>query len=1379
LFNLIKFLFKFSPKVVAIAILGGILSGISSAALIGIINSGINKPKEEKLTLLLAFVGLGLIMLISGIVSKISLILLAQSAVFELRLSLSKQIIEAPLKFLETYGGPRLIASLIDDVQIVAGTLLGVPALCINFATVLICLIYIGWLSLWVLGSVILFTVIGVLSYYTFLTRAWNYLRQAREIQNKLFADFRALTQGMKELKLNSSRRDAFFSEELEKTALTYRGFSTKGSQIYAGSDSWGQFLFITLMGLIIFVLPLLVQTDSGSLTGYVLALLYIMAPLEVMVNFFPNIGRAQIALQQIQSLGLTLSEEKKEKKAENNQSEIVFKELNLEQTVYHYLSDHEEKGFQIGPLDLTIKAGETVFLVGGNGSGKTTLLKLLTGLYLPDEGEITINGTKLSIENSNWYRSHFSAVFSDFYLFDKLLGLDNPLLDKTAADYLERLQLQEKVTITKGRFSTIDLSQGQRKRLALLTSFLENKDFYVFDEWAADQDPVFKNIFYKELLPELKAKGKTLLVITHDDRYFSLADRVIKLDYGQLEEINPKDFPSIEGSKTIKQLASTIKPNNAPELSLSLKNNPPNELKSNEGFPKDFFGAALLKGFLKDNLANNQESEGENRTLLLTLVSFLFFGVFGFISLTVLRTPQMVSPNHSTTEFSAERAFNHVQEIARKMHPVGTAENENVRNYILAVAQQLGLQSEIVEAETLEKIRDEIKGGTTKNILVKIPGTEGNHKIAFSSHYDSTPYSYGAADNGAAVGMMLETMRVIKTEKPLKNDLLFIFTDGEEETMLGGRGLRDSTGLYREIDLIFNFEARGTSGPSIMFETSSDNNWLIQNLSESGANILATSVSADLYELMPNLTDFTIFKENNLNGLNFAFIGNGDKYHSLLDNTENLSIESILYQGNCSLSLARHFGNLNVFKNNTGNSVYFSLPGFFVNYSESWVLPGTLFSLGLLAVVIFWGIKKKRLSGKGIILGFLSFIAILFISLILSLIIGFFAKLIFLSLGGKADEAKYTADYIVYGGALLAVGLHYVFCSGLWRKIYNLNLTVGILTGWCLILFAAVFLFPGGSYLFFWSVLGGLIACLILIFRKSPSITKLFEFTVMLLFSIPAILVIFPLIYLLSEAFGENSLSGVMVLITLLMTSMATLGLVIPNSMKKSIPAVFGLAALIFLIAGILPRNNTKQTPAYKNLFFAQNNNTRKAVWASADGNINEWTIQFLGEKPEKGKISEIFPSNYASFLYKPVQNIDIPSPDLQLIDEVNTPENRILKLKINSGGNSPVIYLFAPLENGIQKIKFKNAILNLNEYPLYAKDGYRKLLTYFAIPQKGLEFTVETAKNAKVTLLVTGQRYGLPDIFQQNKPVLPENIIFSDLMYNNSTLITKSFDF
>jgi putative ATP-binding cassette transporter len=260
------------------------------------------------------------------------------------------------------------------------------------------------------------------------------------------------------------------------------------------------------------------------------------MLPMDNIVNNLPHLSRASIALQKIESLGLSLAS-----RAEESTVVPPFKSswqpLEFKAVTYPYYSHEEEdRSFILGPIDLTLHPGELIFIVGGNGSGKSTLAKLITGLYIPESGEIWLDGQPVNRHNREWYRQHFSVVFSDFYLFESLLGLENTDLDTQAQKYLKQLQLERKVKVESGKLSTTALSQGQRKRLALLTAYLEDRPIYLFDEWAADQDPDFKEIFYTEFLKELRNRGKTLLVISHDDHYFHLADRIIKLNYGKVE---------------------------------------------------------------------------------------------------------------------------------------------------------------------------------------------------------------------------------------------------------------------------------------------------------------------------------------------------------------------------------------------------------------------------------------------------------------------------------------------------------------------------------------------------------------------------------------------------------------------------------------------------------------------------------------------------------------------------------------------------------------------------------------------------------------------------------------------------------------------------
>jgi len=379
--------------------------------------------------------------------------------------------------------------------------------------------------------------IVGVASYQALVIKAMGYLRAARQEQNALFRHYRALTEGIKELKIHQRRRDVFLTRALQATSDTMRGANVKGLAYYAAAESWGQFLFFLFIGLLIFVLPVLRHVNSATLAAYSLTMLYITGPLQVILAFIPALGRARIALQQVEALGISLESAGPEKvPAVNLVPANSPSLLELANVTHTYRQEHDDSSFMLGPIDLTFRPGEMTFIVGGNGSGKTTLAKIITGLYSPEQGAITLNGERIMEESSEYYRQHFSAVFSDFFLFESLLGLESMEVDEHARAYLSKLRLDQKVSIKDGALSTIDLSRGQRKRLALLTAYLEDRPFYVFDEWASDQDPVFKETFYLELLPELKSRGKTLIVITHDEKYFSLADRIVELDYGKLQ---------------------------------------------------------------------------------------------------------------------------------------------------------------------------------------------------------------------------------------------------------------------------------------------------------------------------------------------------------------------------------------------------------------------------------------------------------------------------------------------------------------------------------------------------------------------------------------------------------------------------------------------------------------------------------------------------------------------------------------------------------------------------------------------------------------------------------------------------------------------------
>ncbi|MDF3059735.1 MAG: cyclic peptide transporter [Rariglobus sp.] len=525
-------------------------SGICNAGLIAMVNRVLNGTGTPGAALVWAFVALGIGRLGSNFLAQFALAHFAQSATANLRRDLIRKILGVPLRQLEEVGTPRLMVTLTEDVTSITEAMLAIPTTAVNLSILLGGAVYLGWLSPMVLMAMFVFIVIGAVIYRLLIQSGFKQLLAARSEQDRLFRNFRSLTEGIKELKLHRERRGVFLSDNVQTTTEACRRWAVAAEVRFIIAQNWSQFLFFTLIGLILFLLPRIEHLDPHALTGYVVATLYLMGPLSGALGSLSIFGRASASLRKIEELGLALRVPAPDADTGScRTAPASFDHLALVNVTHSYRRENEEKPFMIGPISLSFRTGELVYLVGGNGSGKSTLAKILTGLYVPEGGEIRVNGEIIDHRNRDDYRQHFSAVFADFHLFDSLIGLHSPTRDAQAREYLEQLHLDHKVSISNGRLSTTELSQGQRKRLALLTAYLEDRAFYLFDEWASDQDPLFKEVFYTRLLPDLKARGKTILVITHDDHYFHLADRVIKLDYGQIVS----DAPGAEvGTETV-----------------------------------------------------------------------------------------------------------------------------------------------------------------------------------------------------------------------------------------------------------------------------------------------------------------------------------------------------------------------------------------------------------------------------------------------------------------------------------------------------------------------------------------------------------------------------------------------------------------------------------------------------------------------------------------------------------------------------------------------------------------------------------------------------------------------------------------------------------
>ncbi|WP_378107818.1 cyclic peptide export ABC transporter [Cohnella cellulosilytica] len=508
-----------------------IASGVGNASMIFVVNAAIAGNGTFSTDLLPFFV-LGMLGFVCGQkLLRSRLIRMTNGIVYDKRMEVLNVVLNAPYANVEAMERGKIEACLNNDTETVSSFSNRMVSVGTWSVTILAGFAYLAALSLagFLFSLAVVFVASG--AFFVILRSANRLWEQTRDIQNVFFKFIQDLIYGFKELYLNR-RKARDFRDDMELSCASYRDKRSQAEVKVANVVVIGDLLFASVIGTVVFAFPhMLPGIGSGELRSFVFVFLYMAGPLTSILNTLPDLFQARISWRRIRKFTDELSELGGRTDAEAGSEEAADLRLRLEQAIYEY-SRGSERSFSVGPIDYEFRSGELVFVIGGNGSGKSTLAKLVTGLYEPNEGSVTLNGNRISAAAIGDY---VSTIFSDAYLFDRLYGIDFEAKAEEARHYLNVLGLQDKVAIEGGRFSTTRLSTGQRKRLALLVSYLDDKPICLFDEWAADQDPEYREYFYTTLLPELRNKGKCVIVITHDDRYFGMADKLIKLEMGKI----------------------------------------------------------------------------------------------------------------------------------------------------------------------------------------------------------------------------------------------------------------------------------------------------------------------------------------------------------------------------------------------------------------------------------------------------------------------------------------------------------------------------------------------------------------------------------------------------------------------------------------------------------------------------------------------------------------------------------------------------------------------------------------------------------------------------------------------------------------------------
>lgn len=478
------------------------------------------------LTLLVGFA-------IFAITSTILLSRLSHRIVYDLRMTFGKKIINAHFEEIE-YKKEKLINIIANDINTISRIIDKIPGIFTRAAISIggiIYLFYVSWqLSLFVIS---LFSVVFVLVHIT-NKRLRKISGRARQAWNSIFHQFNDLIYGIKEMAMNSAHQRIFLESRLPEACEEEYIEKVKERTNIQVSSKLSEVLLLMGVGTVIIVVGFMESISTVTFIEFLTVTLFIIGPLSTIVEFTKGLNPLYAAMDQIRETGIFLDQRKASETRIAQLEATTPQPIQLKKVSYKYFDLESDSFFELGPVDLTIPVGEITMIIGSNGSGKTTLGKIIAGLYRPRQGELLYGDTKLETSLLQSYRDQFGAIFTDNYLFENFDYITDLDISK-AKEYLKLFNLDNKVDIVNQSFSSTNLSSGQRKRLALIISLLENKRLYIFDEWPANQDPQYKEIFYYEILPTLKASGKTIIVITHDDKYFNCADYLVKLSEGQI----------------------------------------------------------------------------------------------------------------------------------------------------------------------------------------------------------------------------------------------------------------------------------------------------------------------------------------------------------------------------------------------------------------------------------------------------------------------------------------------------------------------------------------------------------------------------------------------------------------------------------------------------------------------------------------------------------------------------------------------------------------------------------------------------------------------------------------------------------------------------
>lgn len=534
---LIRMIFTESNESVKLTIFLTVISALSSIGLIFIINTAAERASDSEKSISLLYFALFIVGFILYFISKrisfVKSMAIVENIVKNLRIRLSDKVRYANLESIEKLGLAQIQTRLSADTLTVSNASYIMISAVQGVMMFFFGMLYILYLSKTAFLLALSALIAGIIVYRFYNDVVVEQIDKSIKHDDMFFKSLLNIIEGFNELKINRQKSDDLIKHH-SKIAQENEMVRNMTNEVFANSSILIQFFAYLLLGSVVFVLPQFSDAHSEVVIKIVSVLIFMMSPIDMITGAVPTYSRANRSAFFLKQLEAEIDKMADYSPYNEKYDFKAFKKITVSQMHFHYKDDENRQLFGVGPLDFEIKQGETVFIKGGNGSGKSTIMKLFTKLYREDSGFIYVNSTLIDNHNIKNYQNLFAMILTDFHLFDRLYGLDDIDFDRLNT-LLAKMDLSKKISYENGRFSNINLSTGQRKRLALVMVLMEDKPIYILDEWAADQDPQFREYFYLTILPELKIQGKTVIAVTHDEKYFDCADRVIKIEEGKI----------------------------------------------------------------------------------------------------------------------------------------------------------------------------------------------------------------------------------------------------------------------------------------------------------------------------------------------------------------------------------------------------------------------------------------------------------------------------------------------------------------------------------------------------------------------------------------------------------------------------------------------------------------------------------------------------------------------------------------------------------------------------------------------------------------------------------------------------------------------------